>query len=87
MNWLNWHNILIAYKYVTLVNMLAKGIIYIPLFRDRQSCILLPIWNIYSIFVSDCAHNLDDFISMDPKRGVGTVYNLQDFVRRFYKNM
>ncbi|XP_045116733.1 protein N-terminal glutamine amidohydrolase-like [Portunus trituberculatus] len=39
------------------------------------------------IALSECVHNLDDFISMDAKRGVGTVYNLQDFVRRFYKNM
>lgn len=36
---------------------------------------------------TESVHNIDDFISMDPKRGFGTVYNLQDFVRRFYKNL
>nr|XP_045616297.1 protein N-terminal glutamine amidohydrolase-like isoform X2 [Procambarus clarkii] len=40
-----------------------------------------------AIATPESVHNLDDFISMDSKRGVGTVYNLQDFVRRFYKNM
>ncbi|XP_068239197.1 protein N-terminal glutamine amidohydrolase isoform X1 [Palaemon carinicauda] len=40
-----------------------------------------------AIATSEAVHNLDDFISMDPKRGFGTVYNLEDFVRRFYKNL
>lgn len=39
------------------------------------------------ISTPESVHNIDDFISMDPKRGFGTVYNLQDFVRRFYKNL
>uniref|UniRef100_A0A6A7G1E3 Protein N-terminal glutamine amidohydrolase n=2 Tax=Hirondellea gigas TaxID=1518452 RepID=A0A6A7G1E3_9CRUS len=35
----------------------------------------------------DCVHNLDEFVSMDmSKAGIGgTVYNLTDFIRCFYK--
>lgn len=37
------------------------------------------------IKTAECVHNLEMFISMDSKIGCGTVYNLQDYVRRFYK--
>ncbi|CAL4140636.1 unnamed protein product, partial [Meganyctiphanes norvegica] len=39
------------------------------------------------IKTAECVHNLDIFISMDSKVGYGTVYNLPDYVRRFYKNL
>ena len=38
-----------------------------------------------AISTPDSVHNIDEFISMDPKIGVGTVYNLQEFVRRFFR--
>lgn len=31
------------------------------------------------------SHSLDDFISMTPDKGPGTVYSLQEFVYVFYK--
>jgi hypothetical protein len=34
----------------------------------------------------DSAHNLDDFICMDPNSGYGEVLSLKDFVQRFYRN-
>jgi len=37
------------------------------------------------IKTAECVHNLETFISMDSKVGLGTVYNLQDYVRRFIK--
>ncbi|XP_065574626.1 protein N-terminal glutamine amidohydrolase-like [Artemia franciscana] len=34
------------------------------------------------------SHNLDDFVSMEPsKSGLGEVYTLMDFVRKFYTNL
>lgn len=33
-----------------------------------------------------CQHNLDEFISMEPSSGVGEVFNLTDFVRKFHNN-
>ena len=38
------------------------------------------------IRTAETAHNLDDFISMDPSVGVGEIHSLKEFVARFYRN-
>ena len=38
------------------------------------------------IQTADCKHNLDDFISMDERVGVGEVMSLKEFVKKFFRN-
>ncbi len=38
------------------------------------------------IRTAESAHNLDDFISMDPAVGAGEILSLKEFVKKFYRN-
>lgn len=39
----------------------------------------------YFFIFSASTHNLDEYINMDTEAGPGQVFNLLDFVQRFYK--
>nr|XP_015213295.1 PREDICTED: protein N-terminal glutamine amidohydrolase [Lepisosteus oculatus] len=59
--------------------------------RKMVSCHIYPCFHQvkFETFLSSSSAeskmNLDDFISMDPRRGCGSVYTLTEFVQRFAK--